>query len=684
MFFRNKIIILLFFCFTYLSAQPMKLSEKFDPMAKFGLSTKKLPSSKTRKVDSLDCELVGGWFRGPSLAVCVVDTLAYIGAGQSMKILNVNDSANPVLLGEILLPSFLITDIFVKGTLAYVIDYEEGLRVINVSDPYSPTEIGFCETPGYAQALWIQDNFAYIADTDPSGPSDDGLRIIDVSDPSNPAIVGSYNESLHYAFEDVWVQDTIAYVAGTGLHIINVSEPSLPDSISVCIDTLYYSRLYVRDTLVYVASWDSDNGRLCMSIINVVDPSSPIEVGSYYLHISFPYNSGHIGNIYVEDSLAYIGVYSMADDPEIDSCGLYIVNVSDPASMNAVGNYLTGGGRAQDVWVRDNLAYVSCCASFPGDPEGLLIIDVSDPSAPTKIGEYDTGNWIEDVWVKDSLAYVANRGRGLNIINISNPSSPFEAGFCDSSVYPRRVFVKDTFAYVRGDSGLSIIDVANPSSPIETNFHNMQSSYWSHAVWVQDTFAYVAEGDSGLSIINVADPSSPTEIVFYNTPGGVRDIWVRDTLAYLAAGGLYIIDVSTPSLPTEVGSLPGGFEAIFVKDTLAYVIDGNLHIINISDPSLPIEIGSCNLSGEGWHEGIWVKDKLAYVARDTSGLRIIEVSDPSNPFEVGFYNIYWGGYPNASDVYAQDSLIYVAYGRAGLYILKYTGPYGGIEEPTTD
>jgi hypothetical protein len=687
MFVQNKtcriFVIIFLLCLTHLFAQPLKLNGKADPMDSYGLSTENLFSSKTREtVDSLNCTLVGGWFRGPSYAVFIVDTIAYLGVNQCMKILNVKDSTDPILLGEVRFSSGIVYDIFIKNTLAYVADVLFGLRIIDVSDPSSPEEIGFCETPGWPWSLWVQDSFAYIVDVDYFDNDDCGLRIIDVSDPSNPIMVDSYNGPWGYAFTDVWVQDTIAYVAGgIGLRIINVSDPLSPDSISVFNDTLSFRRLYVLDTLVYAAGFTSG-----LRIINVSDPSLPVEVGSYDLNIDFPYNKGEIGEIYVQDSLAYIAVFSMLGDSDLDSCGLYIVDVSDPASMNEVGNYLTGGGRAYDVWLQDNLAYVSCANDFD-DPEGLIIIDVSEPSSTIEIGEYDTGSQILKVRVKDSFAYVVNAGRGLNIINVSDPSAPYEVGFCGTpSVYgPGDVWVQDTFAYVADDdSGLCIINIASPSLPEEIGIYNTLGE--ALGVYVQDTLAYVA-CDTGLSIINVSDPSSPEEIGFYETPSWPSGLWVQDTLAYVTADSLHIINVSNPSSPTEVTSIPGWwFGEIFIKDTIAYICHsygGGLHIINISEPSTPYEIGFCYTAGE-YTRGVWVKDNLAYVTSDTSGLRIIDVSDPSSPAEVGFYNVFDDyATPRPLDVYVQDSLIYLAYLDGGLYIFKYTGT-GGIEELTTE
>ena len=50
------------------------------------------------------------------------------------------------------------------GKYAYVADSGSGLRIINVADPKNPTEVGFYDTPGYAYAVVVTDNYAYVAD----------------------------------------------------------------------------------------------------------------------------------------------------------------------------------------------------------------------------------------------------------------------------------------------------------------------------------------------------------------------------------------------------------------------------------------------------------------------------------------------------------------------------------------
>jgi hypothetical protein len=62
-----------------------------------------------------------------------------------------------------------------------------GLRIINISNPSSPTEVGSCDTPEEAWDVAVSGSYAYVAD----GLS--GLRIINISNPSNPTEVGFYD-----------------------------------------------------------------------------------------------------------------------------------------------------------------------------------------------------------------------------------------------------------------------------------------------------------------------------------------------------------------------------------------------------------------------------------------------------------------------------------------------------------
>ena len=102
----------------------------------------------------------------------------------------------------------------VVGDYAYVADNDSGLRVILVSDPANPVEVGYYDTPGPAFGVAVAGNHVYVADAWA------GLRVISVSDPANPVEVGYYDTPG--SAWGVAVVGNYAYVADyyAGLQII--------------------------------------------------------------------------------------------------------------------------------------------------------------------------------------------------------------------------------------------------------------------------------------------------------------------------------------------------------------------------------------------------------------------------------------------------------------------------------
>ncbi|MFQ5906824.1 MAG: T9SS type A sorting domain-containing protein, partial [bacterium] len=89
---------------------------------------------------------------------------------------------------------------------AYIADGASGLRMIDISESTNPHEVGYYDTPGYAQSVHVSGSYAYVAD------GWCGLRIISVSgDPVFAREVGHYDTPGYAA--DVFGVDSHVYVA---------------------------------------------------------------------------------------------------------------------------------------------------------------------------------------------------------------------------------------------------------------------------------------------------------------------------------------------------------------------------------------------------------------------------------------------------------------------------------------
>ena len=115
---------------------------------------------------------------------------------------------------------------FVRDGIAYVANDEEGLLILDVTDPTNPQFLSQCyDGEGYAWDIWVEGNYAYVAD------HLGGLEIINIADPLNPIKVGDFYDGSSAL--DVIVRDNVAYVADflDGLEFIDVSNPSNPVKI---------------------------------------------------------------------------------------------------------------------------------------------------------------------------------------------------------------------------------------------------------------------------------------------------------------------------------------------------------------------------------------------------------------------------------------------------------------------
>lgn len=315
------------------------------------------------RMSELDCAGDGGVFRG-------VDTtcegVICRGCG---------------VLGSIGTPRATL-DLAFAGTFVYAAVGNDGLFVIDVSDPTDPSIVGFVD-PGTATGVAVSGSFAYVADS-----AFDGLHAIDISDPTNPAVVGSVVTTGDFD-RRVAVSGAMAYVTDSSfLHVIDVSDPQNPAPLgSLGFDFL--SSVAVSGTLVFVG----DNTGL--RILDVSDLKKPALRGSAA-------TGAPTHDIVISGSTAYVA----------GETGLHVIDVSDPAQPAILG-FVPSLGAAKGVAVSGTLAYVA------HDEAGVHVVDVSDPAHPVVLTSIALSTPAADIAVSGAVAYVAE-ATGVSVINASS------------------------------------------------------------------------------------------------------------------------------------------------------------------------------------------------------------------------------------------------------------------------
>jgi hypothetical protein len=183
---------------------------------------------------------------GSAMGIAVLGDYAYVAnSNDGMRIYDVSDPTHPQNVGHapeiamaasfgiavsgsipIASPQSLRTKLFGKSKMgaryAFLANYNDGLRIYDVSNPANPKRLAHVNDGGTALDATVSGNYVYLAN------DYDGLRIYDFSDPANPICVGRAND-MGYPWGVVVIGNN-AYVADNfhGFSIFDVSNPTNP------------------------------------------------------------------------------------------------------------------------------------------------------------------------------------------------------------------------------------------------------------------------------------------------------------------------------------------------------------------------------------------------------------------------------------------------------------------------
>ena len=284
-------------------------------------------------------------------------------------------------------------NVVVSGKYAYVAEEQNGLRIIDISDPTNPIEVGYYDTPGTAHAVAVKNQYAYIAD-DVSG-----IRILDVSDPSLPVSVGVYDTQGEAYDLEVKSNQDILYIAdgSQGLKILNVADAGNPVSLGGVNTPGSAYELTVIGGYALIA--DSLGG---MRTISVSNPANPIATGSFttglnavgisYFEGANPLHAAAVVSNHLTNQLKFINW----DNPTFLTWETDFTTLQKPYGIYNDGLYL----------------YAAEASA------GMRIIQASDywHNNTHESGHYDTDGESKGVFVKDNYIYVADGTNGLVIV----------------------------------------------------------------------------------------------------------------------------------------------------------------------------------------------------------------------------------------------------------------------------
>jgi hypothetical protein len=272
---------------------------------------------------------------------------------------------------------------------------------------------------------------------------------------------------------------------------------------------------------------------------------------------------------------------------------------------------------------------------------GVEVWDVSDFASPARICRIPTSSYPRGgVFAHDNYVYIVTVADGFWIADISDLENPVMVGH---RAIPGNPLIwnsafQGNFAYLAADnSGMKIIDFTNPANPvIAGNYNGMVTG-----VYVRDTLGFIASSNLGLRVVNITDPANVTLEGYCTIPGVPYRITVSGDYAFVAnstteQGGVNVVDVSTPDVPTLVATYTG-YQTYIAGQGNAIGATGGVEgclVLDVSDPLQPVEAFSMPLAGFTYE--VAVEGDFGYTG--SNGFRVFDLSDISNPVQVGFHD----------------------------------------------
>ncbi len=268
-----------------------------------------------------------------------------------LSAVDLTDPMNPILASSVLINRAQTKGFVIKGNLAYI-PASYGLHIVDISDPYDLTEIGYAATD---QINWVEvaNGYAY---TTQYYSYNDGLHIFDVSDPAHPQFVRTDPGTSVYT--DLLVKGDYLYVGCrrlngvhgiSGVEIFDLSDPIYPLLVSSFQTELGPLDLKLEGNRLYILSADflddlnPPNTRI--EIFDISNPLDPVRLCGF----SAP---GHGHDIQVSNEFVYIADFYAkftiidARDPYNPSVSGYVLDDTLSHSVAVNGNiavtYATG------------------------------------------------------------------------------------------------------------------------------------------------------------------------------------------------------------------------------------------------------------------------------------------------------------------------------------------------------
>lgn len=333
-------------------------------------------------------------------------------------------------------------DLAFHGDHAFVSTHNNGMHVINISDPHAPVEVAVVECNGKdidvreIKGRVIVTISSQSGDKCPDAAPKGGIRLVDVTIPKEPVVLGQvplkYGSHTHTPYGSTGLIYNSAYnLAGNPRaspmdhhrsEIIDVSDPADPKVVGEFMFPTTSTSIGCHDILAEPHLHRAICGGISETMIwDTTDPLAPKVVSTIHnplISIHHSAATARDGKLLIIGD-EYAGVLAPACHPvgKAPTGAIWFYDISNPASPKELGHVPPPAGAPGTVCTAHNFNVVEgrdvMVAGFYS--AGTLLIDFTDPTAPKVLDQQKqdgTSSWAS--YYYRGAVFSGDGGRGFD------------------------------------------------------------------------------------------------------------------------------------------------------------------------------------------------------------------------------------------------------------------------------
>ncbi len=511
-----------------------------------------------REVSRLDLRRPGFLYSSRALDADPAANRMYVLVGSHVDAIDLSTPSAPQRVGSLEVDGFYPRDVVASGSRAYLAADEQGLQIVDFTDPTSPSVAGGVVTDEPVATLALDGDFAYLS-VGPGmghGYAIDGLAVVDVSNPAAPRLRGTLPD-LGWSL-DIGAHEGFVFV-GTwqrGLKVIDAKDPDAPVEVASRLEGRNWSGMHASAGEL-VASYEgrTDDGGLARY---QVDASGGLtSYGATERPAFRGFSVMARGNTaFVAEGNGALSVWHVGGESGLERRATlpfdeaaYRVLLDGDVAYVLLDNTVRAVDITDPMAMRElsSIALKSSSSAFGLDDDiivandreqGLTVFDFSDPGAPRRRGTMATEDGFTDLRIANKIVYMADLERDLRIVDVADPDTPRLVGTWDEAMGQVVSVGLDASRLYLGHQYIYVLDVANPSAPTEIFKADVPDGFSTDHLLIHDDLLFASCGREGILVYELSHYDPPQlrdQVQLYGRAGQL--VPIGDTLL-VAAGSV--------------------------------------------------------------------------------------------------------------------------------------------------